>query len=85
VQGSAVTANGHIDGSLTTYDYKALYQVYTLKESESANYWFLSYSKDTFDQGVCGKERAQPGVSGLGLLNSLRLTIDIILVIGHCR
>jgi len=47
VQGSGVTATGSISGALTTYDYKALYQVYTLKSSESANYWFVSYSKDT--------------------------------------
>jgi hypothetical protein len=47
VQGSGVTATGHIGGSLTTYDYKALYQIFTLKDSESANYWFVSYSKST--------------------------------------
>ncbi|MBL7703457.1 MAG: hypothetical protein JNM14_14495 [Ferruginibacter sp.] len=47
VQGSGASAQGHITGSLTTYDYKALYQVYNLKESESANYWFINYSKDT--------------------------------------
>jgi hypothetical protein len=47
VQGSGVTATGSITGSLTTFDYKALYTVYTLKDSESANYWFVSYSKDT--------------------------------------
>jgi hypothetical protein len=47
VQGSGAKAKGSIDGTLTTYDYKALYNVYTLKDSESANYWFVTYSKQT--------------------------------------
>lgn len=47
VEGSGVTANGNINGSLTTYDYKAIYQVYSLNSSESADYWFVHYSKDT--------------------------------------
>ena len=47
VEGSGVVASGNINGSLTTYDYKALYQVYTLKDTESTNYWFISYKKDT--------------------------------------
>lgn len=47
VEGSGVTAHGEISGSLTTYDYKALYQVYNLKTTESADYWFIHYSKDT--------------------------------------
>lgn len=47
VVGSGSWAKGTIDGSLDTYDYKALYQIYTLKDSESANYWFVSYSKQT--------------------------------------
>jgi hypothetical protein len=47
VQGSGVFATGSIKGSLTTYDYKALYSVYTLTDTESANYWFVSYNKDT--------------------------------------
>ena len=45
--GAGAFASGKIKGSLTTYDYKALYSVYTLKDSESANYWFVHYSKDT--------------------------------------
>ncbi len=49
VEGSGVTASGNINGSLTTYDYKALYSVYTLDSSVSANYWFVSYSKHTSD------------------------------------
>lgn len=47
VEGSGVTAHGEISGSLTTYDYKALYSVYSLDTSVSANYWFIHYSKDT--------------------------------------
>ena len=47
VQGSGVTASGNINGSLTTYDYKALYQVYTLKDTQSTDYWFVSYNNDT--------------------------------------
>jgi hypothetical protein len=47
VQGSGVTAKGSIEGSLTTYDYKALYQTYKLTDNESANYWFVSYSKSS--------------------------------------
>lgn len=47
VQGSGASASGHITGSLDTYDYKALYSVYNLKDSESAHYWFVSYSKDS--------------------------------------
>jgi hypothetical protein len=44
VQGSGVTAKGSIEGSLTTYDYKALYQTCKLTDNESANYWFVSYT-----------------------------------------
>lgn len=46
VQGSGASAQGTITGSLKTYDYKALYKVYNLQDSVSANYWFVSYSKD---------------------------------------
>jgi hypothetical protein len=46
VQGSGSFARGQISGSLTTYDYKALYKVYGLTDSESANYWFISYKKE---------------------------------------
>jgi hypothetical protein len=47
VQGSGVIAKGNINGSLMTYDFKALYDVYNLKQTESAKYWFIPYSKDT--------------------------------------
>lgn len=47
VEGAGAWAKGHIKGTLEAYDYKALYQVYNLKDSESANYWFISYSKTT--------------------------------------
>ncbi|MEM7218011.1 MAG: hypothetical protein AAF515_06570 [Pseudomonadota bacterium] len=47
VQGSGVTGQGEVSGSLVTYDYKALYDVYNLKQSDHRKYWFVSYSKDT--------------------------------------
>jgi hypothetical protein len=47
VTGSGSKASGTISGSLTTYDYKAIYSLYTLSESESAQYWFVNYSKDS--------------------------------------
>jgi len=47
VQGAGAWAKGQIKGTLDAYDYKALYQVYNLKDTESANYWFISYSKQT--------------------------------------
>lgn len=47
VEGSGATATGNINGSLTTYDYKALYSVYSLKDTENAKYWFIKYSKET--------------------------------------
>jgi hypothetical protein len=47
VVGSGSWAKGKIKGSITAYDYRAAYQVYNLKQSESANYWFVKYSKDT--------------------------------------
>ena len=47
VEGSGVWVNGNMNGSLEAYDYKALYKVYNLKDTESANYWFISYSKQT--------------------------------------
>jgi hypothetical protein len=47
VEGAGAWVKGHIKGTLEAYDYKALYQIYTLKDSESANYWFVSYSKNT--------------------------------------
>jgi hypothetical protein len=47
VEGAGAWAKGHIKGTLDAYDYKALYQVYSLKDSESANYWFINYSKTT--------------------------------------
>ncbi|MEL6721423.1 MAG: hypothetical protein AAFP82_22180 [Bacteroidota bacterium] len=47
VQGSGSWAKGTIKATITSYDYKALYSVYTLKDSESAKYWFVSYRKDT--------------------------------------
>jgi hypothetical protein len=47
VQGAGAWAKGRITGTLDAYDYKALYEVYNLKDAESANYWFISHSKQT--------------------------------------
>lgn len=48
VRGSGASANGEMGpGTITTYDYQAIYNVYNLASSESANYWFVSYHKDT--------------------------------------
>lgn len=47
VEGSGSSASGSIKGTITTYDYKAAYDVYNIPYSESANYWFVSYKKDT--------------------------------------
>lgn len=47
VQGSGAWAKGKASGTITTYDYKALYEIYDLKDNESANYWFVNYSKAT--------------------------------------
>jgi hypothetical protein len=46
-QGNGAWAKGTIKGTLDAYDYKALYQAYTIKDSESADYWFIHYSKQT--------------------------------------
>ncbi|VTR97895.1 unnamed protein product [Gemmata massiliana] len=46
VVGAGSWAKGKIGGSITAYDYRALYQVYNLKEGEAANYWFIKYSKE---------------------------------------
>ncbi|PYG87467.1 hypothetical protein LY28_02137 [Ruminiclostridium sufflavum DSM 19573] len=46
VHGSGTWVKGTIKGTLEAYDYKAVYEVYNLKESESANYWFVSYRQD---------------------------------------
>lgn len=50
VEGSGVTAKSSIDGALTTYDYRALYDVYQLDHKESVDVWFLHYAKDTSQQ-----------------------------------
>ena len=47
VVGSGATASGTIKGSITTFDYKALYSIYKLEDSVDAHYWFVHYSKDT--------------------------------------
>jgi len=45
--GSGTWVNGTISGTLNSYDYKALYDVYHISDyTESANYWFISYKKD---------------------------------------
>lgn len=47
VHGKGTWAKGKLEGDITTYDYKALYQVYNLPENESADYWFIKYRHDT--------------------------------------
>lgn len=46
-EGSGAWAEGHVKGSIKTYDYTALYQLYNMKNTESADYWFVHYSKET--------------------------------------
>jgi hypothetical protein len=46
VEGSGVFATGSINGTLTTYDYRALYDVYHVDHKVSVDVWFLSYAKD---------------------------------------
>ncbi len=47
VRGSGSWVTGSLKGKLTSMDYKALYEVYNLPTSESANYWFVTYSKNS--------------------------------------
>ncbi|MCK8481041.1 hypothetical protein [Psychroserpens algicola] len=47
VEGSGATAKGHLNGKITCYDYKAIYKVFQLDDSESADYWFVTYKKST--------------------------------------
>ena len=48
VQGCGASVQGEMGpGTITTYDYTAIYSVYSLKSSDNANYWFVSYHKDT--------------------------------------
>ncbi len=44
--GSGTWVKGTIKGSLEAYDYKAIYDVYNLKETESSNYWFVNYRNE---------------------------------------
>lgn len=53
VEGSGVTASGFLQGSLTTYDYRALYDIYKVDHKQSVDVWFVHYAKDdTQDQLV---------------------------------
>jgi hypothetical protein len=45
--GSGATVTGTISGSIQAYDYKAIYDVYTLNSSESTQHWFYNYSEDS--------------------------------------
>ena len=47
VQGPGAWASGHIEGSMTGYDYKAIYEVYTLEDSISAGAWVFKYQIET--------------------------------------
>jgi hypothetical protein len=44
--GSGVFVKGHLKGSITSYDYKALYDVYHITDySQASKYWFVEYKK----------------------------------------
>ena len=45
--GSGTWVNGELTGSITSYDYKALYEVYNLDTSLETDYWFVKYRNDT--------------------------------------
>lgn len=45
VQGSGAWTSGTLDGTIKTYDYRQLYEVFNLKDSESAGVWFAKYQK----------------------------------------
>lgn len=46
VHGTGTFVKGHLDGKITSCDYKALYNVYNIADSEvSADYWFITYKK----------------------------------------
>lgn len=46
-QGSGTWVHGEVKGTMTGYDYKAIYQVYNIPSSKSAGWWVFKYSKDT--------------------------------------
>lgn len=46
VQGSGARAKGKIKGTINTYSYEALYEVYRLEDNTSAKYWFIEYKKN---------------------------------------
>lgn len=47
VAGSGSWVSGSMEGSIKTYDYKAIYEVYEVPTSESTQHWFYKYKKDT--------------------------------------
>ncbi len=46
VQGSGSWVKGTIKGTVKSYDYKALYSVYSLHDTQSTDYWFIKYKND---------------------------------------
>lgn len=46
VQGSGAWVEGEISGTLETYDYKAIYEVYNVKDSKSSGWWIFRYTED---------------------------------------
>ncbi len=47
VEGPGSWAKGRIKGRIETYEWEKIYQVYNLPKSESADYWFINYRKDS--------------------------------------
>ena len=47
VHGSGTFVRGQLEGTITSYDYKDLYEVFQLDDDASADSWFSSYKKQT--------------------------------------
>ena len=47
VHGSGTWVEGTIKGTLASYDYKAMYNVYGLKDSDSTDVWFMHFRKES--------------------------------------
>jgi len=46
VVGDGSMVSGTLKGIVTSYDYKALYKVYNLKDTDSVDVWILNYKRD---------------------------------------
>ena len=62
---------GSINGTITSYNYKSIYQVYGLNDSASASEWSLKYKQDTI-----GKK--------LDLANSKSVELDLVVDLHYC-